>query len=128
MKETVDAFHRGRTVFVADLDSEAEEHWPGFAADASDGGAAALFAFPLRGGNTVFGVLELYRASVGELSDEFAAVAQLTADVQGPTAAVVKLGPFGGAQDFGVLLWPFAAAYVAAAFAGAAALFARRDL
>ena len=37
-------------------------------------------AFPLRGGNTVFGVLELYRASVGELSDEFAAVAQLTAD------------------------------------------------
>ncbi|KQU28273.1 MULTISPECIES: GAF domain-containing protein [unclassified Rhodococcus (in: high G+C Gram-positive bacteria)] len=97
----VDAFHRGRTVFVADLDSEAEEHWPGFAADASDGGAAALFAFPLRGGNTVFGVLELYRASVGELSDEFAAVAQLTADA----AAISLLEAFapglGAGQSLG---------------------------
>ncbi|KQU07317.1 hypothetical protein ASG56_07280 [Rhodococcus sp. Leaf7] len=82
----VDSFDRGTSVLVADLDTEAEEHWPGFAADASNGGASALFAFPLRGGSTVFGVLELYRASTGALSEEFAALAQLTAD-----AAAVSL-------------------------------------
>jgi hypothetical protein len=55
-------------------------------------------------------------------------LAQLTADVEGPTAAIVNLGPFGGAQDSSAALWPYAAAYVAAVTALAAGLFARRDL
>ena len=55
-------------------------------------------------------------------------LAQLTADVEGTTAAIVSLGPFGGAQEAGAALWPFAVAYVGAAFAAAAGLFARRDL
>jgi ABC-type transport system involved in multi-copper enzyme maturation permease subunit len=55
-------------------------------------------------------------------------LAQLTADVEGTTETIVTLGPFGGAQDAGALLWPFAVAYVGAVFAAAAALFARRDL
>ena len=55
-------------------------------------------------------------------------LAGLTADVQGPTAAIISLGPFGGAQEGGAALWPFALAYVAAAFAAAVGLFARRDL
>ncbi|WP_205697664.1 ABC transporter permease [Conexibacter sp. SYSU D00693] len=55
-------------------------------------------------------------------------LALLTADVGGTTEAIVTLGPFGGAQDSGALLYPFAVVYVAAVFAAAAALFARRDL
>jgi Cu-processing system permease protein len=55
-------------------------------------------------------------------------LARLTADVTGTTSLIVNLGPFGGADRGGALLWPFAAAYVAAAFAAATALFKRRDL
>jgi ABC-type transport system involved in multi-copper enzyme maturation permease subunit len=53
---------------------------------------------------------------------------QLTAHVTGTTGAIVKLGPFGGAQDFGAWLWPYAIAYLAAVTAAAIALFRRRDL
>ena len=55
-------------------------------------------------------------------------LAGLTADVEGTTAAIITLGPFGGAQDASAALWPFVVVYVAAAFAAAVALFARRDL
>jgi Cu-processing system permease protein len=55
-------------------------------------------------------------------------LAELTADVDGTTEAIVTLGPFGGAQEGGGALWPFSVAYVGAAFAAAAGLFARRDL
>jgi ABC-type transport system involved in multi-copper enzyme maturation permease subunit len=37
-------------------------------------------------------------------------LARLTADVTGTTSLIVNLGPFGGANDGGALLWPFAAA------------------
>ena len=55
-------------------------------------------------------------------------LARLTADVTGATSLIVNLGPFGGANAGGALLWPFAVAYVAATFGAAAALFRRRDL
>ena len=55
-------------------------------------------------------------------------LAALTADVEGTTETIITLGPFGGAQEGGAVLWPFALAYVAAAFGAAVALFARRDL
>jgi Cu-processing system permease protein len=55
-------------------------------------------------------------------------LALLTADVEGTTEAIVNLGPFGGAQEAGAGLWVFTALYLAAAFALAARLFARRDL
>lgn len=55
-------------------------------------------------------------------------LALLTADVEGTTQAVVNLGPFGGAQEAGIGLWLYAAAYVAVVLAAAARLFARRDL
>ena len=55
-------------------------------------------------------------------------LAQLTAEVTGTTSLIVNLGPFGGANEGGALLWPWAVAYVAAAFAAAAALFRRSDL
>jgi hypothetical protein len=46
-------------------------------------------------------------------------LSQLTADVEGLTETVVQLGPFGGAQAAGALLWPYVVVYVAAVFATA---------
>jgi Cu-processing system permease protein len=55
-------------------------------------------------------------------------LARISADVSGPTAAIVNLGPFGGAQEAGFVLWPYAVAYVLAVTALTAWSFARRDL
>lgn len=53
---------------------------------------------------------------------------ELTEDVGGATALIVSLGPFGGAQEGGPLLWLWTLAYVALVGAAARAGFARRDL
>jgi ABC-type transport system involved in multi-copper enzyme maturation permease subunit len=55
-------------------------------------------------------------------------LARLTADVEGSTAAIVNLGPFGGAQEASLAVWPFALAYVGAVIGLAALSFSRRDL
>jgi ABC-type transport system involved in multi-copper enzyme maturation permease subunit len=55
-------------------------------------------------------------------------LAQITADVEGRTQAIVDLGPFGGAQEAGFALWPYAVLYVAVVVGLAALSFARRDL
>jgi ABC-type transport system involved in multi-copper enzyme maturation permease subunit len=52
----------------------------------------------------------------------------LTEGVGGNTALIVQLGPFGGAQEGGPLLWPWSAAYLLLLAAAARAAFARRDL
>jgi Cu-processing system permease protein len=46
----------------------------------------------------------------------------------GITGAILDLGPFGGAEHAGALLWPYTVAYVAAVIAAATWAFARRDL
>jgi Cu-processing system permease protein len=56
------------------------------------------------------------------------ALADITAESFGFTRVAIDLGPFGGAQSFGVLLWPYTVAYLAAIGALAARAFARRDL
>ena len=55
-------------------------------------------------------------------------LAALTEDARGTTDVIVQLGPFGGAQDGGPLLWLWTLAYLAAVAAAARAAFARRDL
>jgi Cu-processing system permease protein len=57
-----------------------------------------------------------------------AALAAITADTVGFTRLAIDLGPFGGAETFGPLLWPWALAYLGLVGAAAAAGFARRDL
>jgi Cu-processing system permease protein len=52
----------------------------------------------------------------------------LTSDVGGTTAVIVQLGPFGGAQESGPLLWVWSAAYLVLLAAAARMAFARRDL
>jgi Cu-processing system permease protein len=52
----------------------------------------------------------------------------LTEDVRGVTGVIVQLGPFGGAQEGGALLWLWSAAYLALVGLAARFGFARRDL
>jgi Cu-processing system permease protein len=52
----------------------------------------------------------------------------LTADARGATGVIVQLGPFGGAQEGGTLLWLWSAAYLALVGLIARFGFARRDL
>jgi Cu-processing system permease protein len=56
------------------------------------------------------------------------ALADLTTDTVGFTKLAIDLGPFGGAQPGGALLWPWAFAYLALVGAFAVRGFARRDL
>ena len=56
------------------------------------------------------------------------ALGALTADTFGMTRLAIDLGPFGGAQDFGPMLWPWAVIYLALVGALALRSFARRDL
>jgi Cu-processing system permease protein len=57
-----------------------------------------------------------------------AALAALTTDTVGFTRLAINLGPFGGAEPAGPLLWPWAVAYLALLGFAASAAFARRDL
>jgi Cu-processing system permease protein len=52
----------------------------------------------------------------------------LTSDVRGATGVIVRLGPFGGAQEGGALLWLWSAAYLVLVALAARLGFARRDL
>lgn len=73
----LDAFRTGVPVLCPDLRvPEYREKWMGFTEDALSVGTDGVFAFPLNGGSTVFGSLELYRVTAGQLSvaEEAAAV------------------------------------------------------
>jgi ABC-type transport system involved in multi-copper enzyme maturation permease subunit len=52
----------------------------------------------------------------------------LTADVQGITGIIVRLGPFGGAHDAGPLLIPYVLVYLVAVGFAADRIFRRADL
>jgi Cu-processing system permease protein len=52
----------------------------------------------------------------------------LTEDIGGVEGVIVRLGPFGGAQEGGPLLWLWSGAYLILVAAAARLAFARRDL
>jgi Cu-processing system permease protein len=56
------------------------------------------------------------------------ALNSITADTFGFTRFAIDLGPFGGAQTFGGLLWPYVVIYTGAVGAAALWAFRRRDL
>jgi Cu-processing system permease protein len=56
------------------------------------------------------------------------ALSAITSDTYGFTRYAIDLGPFGGAQSFGALLWPFWIGYLALVGGGAWWAFSRRDL
>jgi Cu-processing system permease protein len=53
---------------------------------------------------------------------------ELTSELSGATGVIVRLGPFGGAQEGGPLLWLWSLAYLGVVGAAARLAFARRDL
>jgi ABC-type transport system involved in multi-copper enzyme maturation permease subunit len=55
-------------------------------------------------------------------------LAAITQDTVGFTRLAIDLGPFGGAEDFGPLLWPWAIAYLGLVGLAAVRGFAARDL
>jgi ABC-type transport system involved in multi-copper enzyme maturation permease subunit len=57
-----------------------------------------------------------------------AGLSGLTADAGGITGAIVKLGPFGGAQSAGITLWLWAIVYLGLVAYATHNAFARRDL
>jgi GAF domain/ANTAR domain len=79
----MDAVHAGVPVLVPDLTapgSVAVQRWPAFMDAAADAGIRAVFAFPLSVGAIRVGALDLYRDSVGELSEDQLSAALLAAD------------------------------------------------
>ncbi|MDT7554486.1 MAG: hypothetical protein QOI16_3022 [Pseudonocardiales bacterium] len=86
----MEAATTGRAVFVPDLDHTTHvERWPMFAAAVAEQTlVGALFALPLQWGAVNLGVLDLYRAAPGELSDAQSRDALAAAD----TAALMLLG------------------------------------
>ena len=74
----IDAYIHRLPVLEPDLAAPAAAHrWPGFAREATQAGAAAVFAFPLQVGAVPFGVLEMYRTRPGCLDESDLATAVL---------------------------------------------------
>jgi hypothetical protein len=65
----VDASLTGRPVLQPDLARTGQTRWPAFSAGAEAAGLVAVFAFPLRVGAIRLGVLDLYRTTVGVLTE-----------------------------------------------------------
>lgn len=69
-----DAVRLSRPVLTPDLDKEVGR-WPGFASTAIEAGVSGIFAFPLQVGALCLGVLDVYAARAGSLTDEQARAA-----------------------------------------------------
>ena len=66
----IDAHHAAEPVRVADIRSSySTRRWPIFGRGAASLGARGMFAYPLLGGSSSFGVLELYRTTPVDLTD-----------------------------------------------------------
>ena len=76
----VQCFTTGMPVTVSDVD-ELGDRWPGFRESALEQGFRSVHGVPLRLRGNVIGTLNLFRATIGVLSDEDLSVAQGLADV-----------------------------------------------
>jgi GAF domain-containing protein len=66
----IDAMATNRPVLVADVSDGASGRWPMYAAAVHEYGVRSVFAFPLRTGSTSLGVLDVFRARAGRMSQE----------------------------------------------------------
>lgn len=64
----MDASRSGRPVLISDLTTQGSR-WPAFTPEATGAGVHAAFTFPLQVGAIGIGVLDLYRATRGDLDD-----------------------------------------------------------
>jgi GAF domain/ANTAR domain len=94
----VDVARRGAPVLVPDLkdlSSRTVDGWPVFRAEASGLGVNAVFAFPIRVGPVALGVIDLYRATPGPLSDKQLSSTLSTVDAIGRHLVEPELGGAG---------------------------------
>lgn len=81
----LEAHRRARAVVHADFDVS-DPRWPTFGSRARATGMRAGHAIPVPGGGAAIGVLNLFRTSVGGLTDADSALAQALADAAGAAA------------------------------------------
>jgi GAF domain-containing protein len=86
----VDAYRRGCPIIEADLAGPGTRRWSAFAPVAIEGGARAVFGFPLRVGAVRLGALNLCRDRPGPLSDDQYANALVMADLAAEAALVLQ--------------------------------------
>jgi len=99
----VDAFAEDGPVLIIDLDAPIHlARWPVFTPAALRSGARAVFALPLQVGAIRLGVLDLYRARPGPLSDDQLADALAFADAAG---MLLLEGAGGEPPDSAELAW-----------------------
>ena len=77
----VEAYQTDRVVHEPNLADPTTPRWPAFTPPATQAGARAVFAFPLRLGGVRLGALNLYRDQPGPLSDDEHADGLLLADM-----------------------------------------------
>jgi GAF domain-containing protein len=78
----VESHRRAHAVIHADLDVS-DPRWPEFGVQARAGGMRAAHAIPVVSGGAAIGVLNLFRASTGGLTDADSALAHALADAAG---------------------------------------------
>ncbi|MGA9874060.1 MAG: GAF and ANTAR domain-containing protein [Rhodococcus sp. (in: high G+C Gram-positive bacteria)] len=103
----LDAFTSATPVLCPDLRADDyAERWLGFTDDALALGAASVFAFPLTGGPSVFGAIEIYRTWPGDLgSDEYLAAsrgAETTAHLLLSLFSGTSVGEVAGSEAAGL--------------------------
>jgi hypothetical protein len=65
-----DSIRTSRPVMVSDLRDPAEQRWPAYAAAVVETGVRAVYAWPVSADAAPIGVLDLYRAAPGLLSEQ----------------------------------------------------------
>lgn len=94
----IESMSRGGPVLVPDLAKQSDGRWPGFVRPALAAGIQAIFAFPLQIGAVRLGALDLYRNSIGGLSDAELADILIFTDVA--TLALLD-APIGASEEDG---------------------------
>lgn len=97
----VDVTRGGSPVMVPDLmeHSAAVDGWPVFRSEASGLGVSAVFAFPMRVGPVALGVIDLYRATPGPLSDKQLSSTLSAVDAIGRHLVEPELGGAAGERE-----------------------------
>ncbi len=93
----VDAYNHDWPVLEPDLANPQSPRWPAFAGPAVEGGARAVFGFPLQVGSVRLGALNLYRDRPGPLTDDQHADALVLADLVAQSVLVLQAGAAPGA-------------------------------
>ncbi len=88
----VDAYNDDQPVSEPDLTDPSRTRWPAFRERAIEAGARAVFCFPLHVGTVRLGALDLYRKTVGPLTDDQRDDAQAMADIATRAVLVLQAG------------------------------------